>query len=172
MKTLKTARRVYKDIFLKNCFFKQQLYSSLSKNAVWKKVIKTATVLVLIVLKTYFWQTVSVNSHASPFYLAYRGQCLCYSGQFICAKPDQSKGGKKDKVIGRSSLPPECQLRGKLQMVLWKWWYHARASYSMGRDGTAEQTFYRQFKTDVFKLVNWFSRRSVSLRKFNKKITL
>jgi hypothetical protein len=43
-----------------------------------------------------------LSSHASPFYLAYRGQCLCYSGQFICAKPDQSKGGKKDKVIGRT----------------------------------------------------------------------
>merc|ERR1719410_2837866 len=27
-------------------------------------------------------------SHASPFYLAYRGQCLCYSGEFICAKND------------------------------------------------------------------------------------
>merc|ERR1711892_930248 len=36
-------------------------------------------------------------SHASPFYLAYRGQCLCYSGEFICAKHDTSKGGKKER---------------------------------------------------------------------------
>jgi len=34
-------------------------------------------------------------SHASPFYLAYRGQCLCYSGEFICAKHDTAKGSKK-----------------------------------------------------------------------------
>lgn len=26
-------------------------------------------------------------SHASPFYQAYRGQCLCYSGSFVCSKP-------------------------------------------------------------------------------------
>jgi len=38
-------------------------------------------------------------SHASPFYLAYRGQCLCYSGEFICAKHDTSKGSKKDKKV-------------------------------------------------------------------------
>jgi len=34
-------------------------------------------------------------SHASPFYLAYRGQCLCYSGEFICAKHDIHKGKPK-----------------------------------------------------------------------------
>ena len=33
-------------------------------------------------------------SHNSPFYLPSRGQCLCYSGQFICAKPDYNKGRK------------------------------------------------------------------------------
>jgi len=30
---------------------------------------------------------VAFYSHASPFYLARRGQCLCYSGSFICSKP-------------------------------------------------------------------------------------
>ncbi|TRY71008.1 hypothetical protein TCAL_10692 [Tigriopus californicus] len=30
---------------------------------------------------------VAFYSHASPFYQAYRGQCLCYSGSFICSKP-------------------------------------------------------------------------------------
>merc|ERR1719430_2196826 len=39
-------------------------------------------------------------SHASPFYLAYRGQCLCYSGEFICAKHNIMKGQrKKDKNV-------------------------------------------------------------------------
>lgn len=42
---------------------------------------------------------IMIFSHASPFYLAYRGQCLCYSGEFICAKHDTSKGGKKDKKV-------------------------------------------------------------------------
>ena len=43
-------------------------------------------------------------SHASPFYLAYRGQCLCYSGEFICAKHDTAKGSKKGaKVTGGSA---------------------------------------------------------------------
>jgi len=45
-------------------------------------------------------------SHASPFYLAYRGQCLCYSGQFICAKPDQNKGSKKDAKAKVPDAPP------------------------------------------------------------------
>jgi len=45
-------------------------------------------------------------SHASPFYLAYRGQCLCYSGEFICAKHDTSKGSKKDKKIQVAESPP------------------------------------------------------------------
>merc|ERR1711892_956119 len=45
-------------------------------------------------------------SHASPFYLAYRGQCLCYSGEFICAKHDTSKGGKKDKKVQVAESPP------------------------------------------------------------------
>lgn len=26
-------------------------------------------------------------SHNSPFYQAHRGQCLCYSGSFVCSKP-------------------------------------------------------------------------------------
>ena len=44
-------------------------------------------------------------SHASPFYLAYRGQCLCYSGEFICSKNDNTKGSKKDrKVVGKICL--------------------------------------------------------------------
>uniref|UniRef100_A0A0K2TY70 GDNF/GAS1 domain-containing protein n=1 Tax=Lepeophtheirus salmonis TaxID=72036 RepID=A0A0K2TY70_LEPSM len=30
---------------------------------------------------------VAFYSHASPFYQAYRGQCLCYSGSFVCSKP-------------------------------------------------------------------------------------
>merc|ERR1719188_1771664 len=33
---------------------------------------------------------VAFYSHASPFYRAHRGQCLCYSGSFVCSKP--SKG--------------------------------------------------------------------------------
>jgi len=39
-------------------------------------------------------------SHASPFYLAYRGQCLCYSGEFICAKHDNRnpRNPKKNPV--------------------------------------------------------------------------
>jgi len=45
-------------------------------------------------------------SHASPFYLAYRGQCLCYSGEFICAKHDTSKGSKKDKKVQVAESPP------------------------------------------------------------------
>jgi len=43
-------------------------------------------------------------SHASPFYLAYRGQCLCYSGQFICAKHDATTG-KKDKKLQVAENP-------------------------------------------------------------------
>jgi len=46
-------------------------------------------------------------SHASPFYLAYRGQCLCYSGEFICAKHDTSKGCKKgDRKCQVAESPP------------------------------------------------------------------
>ena len=30
---------------------------------------------------------VAFYSHASPFYRAHRGQCLCYSGAFVCSKP-------------------------------------------------------------------------------------
>jgi len=45
-------------------------------------------------------------SHASPFYLAYRGQCLCYSGEFICAKHDIMKGSKKkDKQVVAEVIP-------------------------------------------------------------------
>ena len=46
---------------------------------------------------------ITIFSHASPFYLAYRGQCLCYSGEFICAKHDTAKGSKKGgaKVQGK-----------------------------------------------------------------------
>ena len=35
---------------------------------------------------------VAFYSHASPFYQAYRGACLCYSGSFVCSKPDRGKG--------------------------------------------------------------------------------
>jgi len=34
---------------------------------------------------------VAFYSHASPFYQAYRGQCLCYSGSFVCSKPPKGK---------------------------------------------------------------------------------
>jgi hypothetical protein len=34
---------------------------------------------------------VAFYSHSSPFYQAYRGQCLCYSGSFICSKPPKGK---------------------------------------------------------------------------------
>lgn len=45
-------------------------------------------------------------SHASPFYLAYRGQCLCYSGEFICAKHDIMKGMKKKEKVVVAESPP------------------------------------------------------------------
>jgi len=45
-------------------------------------------------------------SHASPFYLAYRGQCLCYSGEFICSKHDISKAGTKGKKPPVAESPP------------------------------------------------------------------
>merc|ERR1719323_737948 len=46
-------------------------------------------------------------SHASPFYLAYRGQCLCYSGEFICSKHDTAKGSKKGGAkIQVAEAPP------------------------------------------------------------------
>lgn len=47
-------------------------------------------------------------SHASPFYRAYRGQCLCYSGEFICAKHDiMGAKARKDKSgpVAEASLP-------------------------------------------------------------------
>ena len=34
---------------------------------------------------------VAFYSHASPFYQAYRGQCLCYSGTFVCSKPPKGE---------------------------------------------------------------------------------
>ena len=36
---------------------------------------------------------VAFYSHASPFYQAYRGQCLCYSGSFVCSKPPKGNSG-------------------------------------------------------------------------------
>ena len=42
---------------------------------------------------------VAIYSHASPFYQAYRGQCLCYSGSFICSKPPK---GMKESMSWRS----------------------------------------------------------------------
>ena len=38
---------------------------------------------------------VAFYSHASPFYQAYRGQCLCYSGSFVCSKPPKGKKQRK-----------------------------------------------------------------------------
>lgn len=46
-------------------------------------------------------------SHASPFYLAYRGQCLCYSGEFICSKHDTAKGSKKGGAKIQGKFPPK-----------------------------------------------------------------
>ena len=40
---------------------------------------------------------VAFYSHASPFYQAYRGQCLCYSGSFVCSKPPKGKEKKERK---------------------------------------------------------------------------
>jgi len=45
-------------------------------------------------------------SHNSPFYLPSRGACLCYSGQFICAKPDNNKGRKGKDPEGENVAPP------------------------------------------------------------------
>jgi len=70
-------------------------------------------------------------SHASPFYQAYRGQCLCYSGQFICAKPDfnkksKSKSTKKDDpksapegvflYLGYSRIDAEILKQGRMKL--------------------------------------------------------
>ena len=38
---------------------------------------------------------VAFYSHASPFYQAYRGQCLCYSGSFVCSKPPKGNSSSK-----------------------------------------------------------------------------
>ncbi|XP_071513934.1 uncharacterized protein [Panulirus ornatus] len=32
--------------------------------------------------------TQALYPHAAPYYLAYRGECICYSGNFICQKPN------------------------------------------------------------------------------------
>jgi len=45
----------------------------------------------------------SYYSHKAPFYLAFRGACLCFAGDFICAKQDFSKGTKPGEV----PVPPE-----------------------------------------------------------------
>ena len=37
-------------------------------------------------------------SHHSPYYSPYRGGCVCYSGDFICAKEDYTKGFKRDQI--------------------------------------------------------------------------
>ena len=37
-------------------------------------------------------------SHAATFYLAHRGGCICYSGDFIFAKEDFTKAFKRDEV--------------------------------------------------------------------------
>lgn len=42
-------------------------------------------------------------SHLAPFYLAHRGSCICFSGEFICAREDFSKGTKPGEV----PVPPE-----------------------------------------------------------------
>ena len=37
-------------------------------------------------------------SHDSPYYSPYRGGCVCYSGDFICAKEDYTRGFKSDQT--------------------------------------------------------------------------
>ena len=37
-------------------------------------------------------------SHDSPYYSPYRGGCVCYSGDFICAKEDFTRGFKPDQA--------------------------------------------------------------------------
>ena len=37
-------------------------------------------------------------SHDSPYYSPYRGGCVCYSGDFICAKEDFTRGFKPDQT--------------------------------------------------------------------------
>ena len=41
---------------------------------------------------------VAFYSHASPFYRAHRGQCLCYSGSFVCSKPPKGNGNELNLV--------------------------------------------------------------------------
>ena len=59
---------------------------------------------------------VAFYSHASPFYQAYRGQCLCYSGSFVCSKPPKGKktmflffftaSRNSRTALGYRTLPP------------------------------------------------------------------
>lgn len=45
-------------------------------------------------------------SHAAPFYRPHRGGCICYSGDFICAKEDYTKAFKRDEVpVAPTPLP-------------------------------------------------------------------
>ncbi|MPC52851.1 hypothetical protein E2C01_046730 [Portunus trituberculatus] len=36
--------------------------------------------------------------HNSPYYLAYRGVCVCYAGKFICQKPEPGKVSRCDRL--------------------------------------------------------------------------
>ena len=38
------------------------------------------------------------SSHDAPYYVPHRGGCVCYSGDFICAKEDYTKAFKKDET--------------------------------------------------------------------------
>lgn len=42
-------------------------------------------------------------NHAAPAYQAFRGRCLCYSGRFICMKPQP--GNKKKTFIRQHRIP-------------------------------------------------------------------
>ena len=61
----------------------------------------------IILPSDYSWTLSKHNlfdvSHDSPYYSPHRGGCVCYSGDFICAKEDYTKAFKKDQVpIGRT----------------------------------------------------------------------
>ena len=51
------------------------------------------------------WCPSYYSSHDSPYYLPHRGGCVCYSGDFICAKEDYTKAFRKDEVpVGMRKL--------------------------------------------------------------------
>ncbi|CAG0887054.1 unnamed protein product [Darwinula stevensoni] len=44
--------------------------------------------------------------HSSPAYLAYRKECLCYSGDFICMRPDPGSSLSSSHCVSRQRLGP------------------------------------------------------------------